>query len=511
MFLKLSKFSLSDEQLKKDFCQMWNEELQKDVDSRNFSRAYDFAMKKRSIRDWCITNYLDFDSESSPRFKEACEAFDKGDILWTFMLIREFASIKQLSPKLKQLTNKRRIFFSDKHMDSVVRRYSARRYMHDLTHNDERAGEAFIKQALDNMRKYEEYKEQGKYLSAYKIAALTDKSNEYVTNIKKYLYYAAARPITSENLQQTLDYFKYAEKYFNFKRRIKGGGHVIVKDIDIIIASIAFMRNGGKMDYDELRRDWHRSIKVYCSESLFGPVCILADYLYQIGEIELEKSTLEMLSRYGESIDVKYKKRYTCIELMNSNSDNFIFRHDRTVPLECVVLHAEKSVNIASLLKECFETKKANSWCLALQQTVKTLTFNNKFFYDDKFLLSIENILGNEFGEYILEYAANTYFSGDVPSHNNRSMIIVTSGKNKFTDFPKIGFMIKFEPISKKYVNVCCCMLYLPDEKYDEDTIKADAEDIKSILNEDTDTRFKTFMEIVENLVWSTVNSLLDK
>lgn len=510
MFPKLSRFSSSDEQLKKDFRKMWNEELQKDVDSRDFSRAYNFALRKYAIRDWCMKNYFDFDSESSPRFKEACEAFDEGDILWTYMLIREFASIRQYSAKLKQLTNKRRAFLSDKRMDSVISRHSVRWFMHDLTQNNTKSAEVFIQNALDDMKMYEELKAQGKFRSAYKIAALTDKSSEYVTCIKKYLYYAAKRPITNENMQQTIDYFKFAEKYFTFKRKLKGGGYVRVKDIDIIIASIAFMRNGGKIDYEELHHDLHRTVKVYCTENLFGPICILADYLYQTGEIEFEKTTLKMLVHYGESINVRYKKRYTCIELINNNSNNFIFRHDRRIPLECIMVNGESS-DIASLLKGCAETKKSNSWCLALKQTVRTFTLNNKFFYDDKFLSTVEGVLDNEFGEYILEYAANTYFSGDDPSHSNRSMIVVTSGKNKFTDFPKIGLMIKLEPISKKYVNVLYCMLYLPDEKYDADTVNSETEYIKSILNNDTDDRFKTFTEIIENLVWTTVNSLLEK
>ena len=228
---------------KAEFLRLWNEELTKDVDRRDFTKAYNFALKKRSIRNLVFTNYLNFESEDSPRFHEACDAFDEGDIMWTFMLIRQFASVPQLKATLKYYTNKCRVFLSDKRKASVISRHSTRWYIPDLMKNF-KAGESFIRSALEDAAAYETLKKEGKYLSAYKIAALTEKTGEYTTNIKKYLYYAAKRPLTEENRQQTEDYFKYVEKYYNFKRRLHGGGNIIVKDIDIITALAAYRHNG---------------------------------------------------------------------------------------------------------------------------------------------------------------------------------------------------------------------------------------------------------------------------
>ena len=108
----------SAEQAKEEFKRLWDEELLKDVDCRDFSKAYNYALRKRSIKDWAMKYYFDFESESSLRFKEACDAFDEGDILWTFMLIREFASVPGHSEKMKHLTNKCRVFLSDKRKES---------------------------------------------------------------------------------------------------------------------------------------------------------------------------------------------------------------------------------------------------------------------------------------------------------------------------------------------------------------------------------------------------------
>ena len=180
----------------REFKRLWNEELVKNVDSRNFTKAYHFANRKRSIKEECMKNYFDFTSESSPRFKEACDAFNDSDVMWTHMLIRQFASLPGHAKLLNHLTNKRRSFLSVKRSETVISRGSVRLYVHNLMKNFEKQAENFVEAALAEMELYKTYYEQGKYKSAYKIAALTDKSADYVTSIKKYLYYVAKRPIT---------------------------------------------------------------------------------------------------------------------------------------------------------------------------------------------------------------------------------------------------------------------------------------------------------------------------
>ncbi len=511
MLFKRNSILKSDVALQNEFKKLWKEELQKDVDSRNFSPLYKFADRKRAIRDWCMKYYFNFSDESSPRFKEACDAFDEGDIVWTFLLIREFATIESLSAELKNLTNKRRSFLSEKRKQSVISRHSARWFMHDISQNNTRGAEAFVEGALSDLNLYEEIKAQGKYKSAYRVISLCDKPAEYPVNIKKYLYYVAKRPLTRSNEQQTLDYFKYAEKYFCFKRKKRDGSYVTVKDIDIIIASIAFMRNGGTVDLNALLQDLHRCVKVYCMESSFAPVCILADYLYEIGEVEMESTTLRLLVRYGEAVSEKYKKRYTCLELINKNSNNFIFRHRRLVPLECVEFLQDGIDGAKKLLQDCIREKDVNAWCISVKHEVRTYELNYRFYYDDKILSTLETVLDNEFGDYVLEYAIETYFSEDKAYNSNRSMLIVTSGRNKFTDFPKIGMMLKLEPIAKKCVNVHFCTLYLPDESYTEEDINRDSKYINDVCTGCAGSRFKTFSEMVENLAWSTINNLLSK
>ena len=90
-------------------------------------------------------------------------------------------------------------------------------------------------------------------------------------------------------------------------------------------------------------------------------------------------------------------------------------------------------------------------------------------------------------------------------------MIIITSGKNQYSDFPKISIMVKIEPITKKFVNVHYCVLYLPEEEYTPEVLEEDAKYLESILNDKTDSRFKTFSMVVENLTWNTVNEMLNK
>lgn len=493
-----------------EFKRLWNDELLKPVDSRDFSRAYNYASRKHTIREICMKTYFNFSSEDSVRFKEACDAFDDGDILWTFLLIRQFASVSVYSTQLKHITNKRRTFLSEKRKDTIITRHSVRSYLHNIMQSSEKKGEDFVKSALAEYALYEKYKSEGKYKSAYKVAALTDKTGDYISNLKKHLYYVAKRPITSENIEETNAYFEYAGKYFNFKRKKKEGGHVVVNDIDIVISMLIFMRNGGNISREELYDNIHRTVKVYCMESVFAPVCILADYLYQIGETEMEKMVLKLLVHYGEAINEKYRKRYTCLELMYKNSNKFIFRHKPHTPLECVVFDDTKD-DFETLLKKCVEEKERNSWCIAVKREFKTYEFSYKYFYDDKLLSTLETILDNEFGDYVLEYSMRTFFSGDNSDDAKHSMIIITSGKNQYTDFPKIGMMVKLEPITKKFVNVHYCVLYLPEDTYTDSEIKNDSEYINSILSETSDSRFRTFSMVVEKLIWNTVNDFLNR
>lgn len=492
-----------------EFKRLWNEELMKIVDKRDFSKAYNFALRKSAIRDTCLKTYFDFDSEDSQRFIEACNAFDEGDLLWTFMLIRQFSSVPGNNSTLKYLTNKRRAFLTEKRKDTIITRHSAHKYLHSIMQSAEKPGEDFIRNALDDMADYEQFKAEGKYKSAYKIAALTEKTSDYAANIKKYLYYAAKRPITPENIEQTKQYFEYAGKYYNFRRKTRDGSHIVVCDIDIIIALIIFMLNGGDVSKDEIIKKIHRTVKVYCSESFFSPVCVLADYLYHIGETEMERMVLKILVHSGETISDKYKKRYTFLELMTKDTNKFIFRHKPYTPLECI--NYDDSKDIKDTLKKLLATKEKNSWCLAIKHTVKTYEFKYKYFYDDRLLSTLETVLDNEFGDYVLEYSMKAYFDGDDSKNAKYSMIIITSGKNQYSDFPKIGIMVKIEPITKKFVNVHYCVLYLPDEEYTDELLEKDSKYITSIVNGDTDSRFKTFSLVVENLVWNTVNDMLNK
>lgn len=492
-----------------EFKRLWNEELMKVVDKRDFSKAYNFALRKSAIRDICMKTYFDFNSEDSQRFVEACKAFDEGDLLWTFMLIRQFASVPGNNSSLKFLTNKRRAFLSEKRKDTIITRHSAQKYLHTIMQTSERTGEEFIENALLDMETYENLKSEGKYKSAYKIVALTDKTSDYAANIKKYLYYAAKRPITDENREQTKKYFEYAAKYYNFSRKTRNGEHIVVCDIDIVISLIIYMLNGGDVSRDEVISKMHRTVKVYCAESFFSPICVLADFLYHLGETEMERIVLKIMVNFGETISDKYKKRYTFLKLMSEDSNKFIFRHKSSEPLECIDYTGESTIE--ETLQTLLETKEKNSWCLAIKHTVKTYEFKYKYFYDDKLLSTLETVLDNEFGDYVLEYSMKVFFNGDDISDAKHSMLIITSGKNLYSDFPKIGILVKIEPITKKFVNVHYCVLYLPDESYSDELLKQDSQYITAIVNDESGSRFKTFSQVVESLVWNTVNDMLNK
>lgn len=492
-----------------EFERLWNEELHKRGEYRDFSKAYDYAMKTSSIREEYIKDYFDFESEDSVRFKEACQALDEGDIYWAFMLLRQFSSISDLSASLKELTNKRRIFLTEDRKESIVARQSVEVFLERIMKSSVRKSEEFVEEALANFDTYVALKEAKKFKSAYRAAVFTDKSTNYVLNLKKYLYYVAGRPITAENMQQTERYFKLIEKYFCFKRKTKDNELVLVDDIDIIISYLIYMRNGGNVAFDDLLKRLHRMVKVYCAENLSSSVCVLADYLHSIGETELEQTTLKQLVMHGQTINDKYKKRYTYLELMSENSNKFIFRHDSKTPLECVIY--KESGELSDFLEKYTKEKAKNSWCLVVKHDVKTYESNSKNFHEDKILSTLETVLDNEFGDYLLEHCVDTYFNGDSRKKAKESMIIITSGRNHYSDFPKLGIMVKIEPITKKIINVHYCVLYLPEEKYTPELLKEDCEYIEKIINDETDSRYKTFSSVIEELVWNTVNDLLTK
>ena len=492
-----------------EFKKLWSEELHKRGEYRDFSKVYDYAMKNSSIREECIKKYFDFDSEDSVRYREACRAFDEGDIYWAFILLRQFSSISSLNSTLKELTNKRRIFLSEDRKESVIARQSVEVFLERITKSSSIKAEEFIEEALSNFDTYEALKEEKKYKSAYKTAVFTDKSNNYVLNLKKHLYYVASRDITEENKEQTEKYFKLIEKYFNFKRKTKDDELVIVDDIDIIIALLVFLKNGGDVSFENLTQRLHRTVKVYCTENLSSSVCVLADYLHLLGETQLEQITLRQLVKNGQTINDKYKKRYTYLELMNENSNKFIFRHNSDAPLECVFYNENESIE--ETLKKHAGIKDNNSWCLVVKHEVNTYESGSKNFQEDKILSTLETILDNEFGDYLLEHSVDTYFSGDDRKKAKESMMIITSGRNHYSDFPKIGMMVKIEPITKKIINVHYCVLYLPEEKYTPELLEEDCKYIETILNEETDSRYNTFSTVIEELVWNTVNDLLSK
>ncbi|MBQ3022365.1 MAG: hypothetical protein IJD91_03445 [Clostridia bacterium] len=504
------KEKISNADAMREFEKLWNEELLKRGEYRDFSKAYDYAIKNASIREECIKKYFDFESEGSVRYKEACHAFDEGDIYWTFILLRQFSSVPSLNATLKELTNKRRIFLSEDRKESVVARQSVEIFLERIMKASSKKSEEFVKDALLNFDAYNALKEQKKYKSAYKTIVFADKANSYVINLKKHLYYVASRNITEENKEQTKKYFELIKKYFNFKRKTKENELITVDDIDIIIALLTYMKNGGDVSPEDLSKRLHRTVKVYCAENLSSSVCVLADYLHLIGETELEQIALRQLVKSGQSINDKYKKRYTYLELMNENSNKFIFRHNSKIPLECIVRN-ESVDTLPEIFKKSVKEKDVNSWCLVVKHDVKTYESNCKNFQEDKILSTLETVLDNEFGDYLLEHSVDTYFTGDSSKKAKESMLIITSGRNHYSDFPKLGVMVKIEPITKKIINVHYCVLYLPEEEYTPSLLEEDCKYIEKILNDDTDSRYKTFSTVVEELVWNTVNDLLAK
>lgn len=492
-----------------EFKRLWDEELHKRGEYRDFSKAYDYAMKYSSIREECIKKYFDFDSEDSVRYREACQAFDEGDIYWAFILLRQFSTISNLGATLKDLTNKRRIFLSEDRKESIVARQSVDVFLERIMKGSVRKSEEYIEGVLANFESYEILKAEKKFKSAYRTVVFADKSTNYVLNLKKYLYYVASRPITAENMKQTEKYFSIIEKYFNFRRKTSDNELIVIDDIDVIIAKLLYLRNGGNVSYEDLSKRLHRTVKVYCAENLSSSVCVLADYLHSIGEIELEKTTLRQLVLQGQTINDKYKKRYTYLQLMSENSNKFIFRHDSDSPLECVSL--KENEELFAFLEKNVKEKAENSWCLVVKHDVNTYESGSKNFQEDKILSTLETVLDNEFGDYLLEHSIDTYFTGDSSNKAKESMIIITSGRNHYSDFPKLGIMVKIEPITKKIINVHYCVLYLPEENYTPELLKEDCEYIEKILNGETDSRYKTFSSVVEELVWNTVNDLLAK
>ncbi len=492
-----------------EFKKLWNDELRKRGEYRDFSKAYDFAMKNSSIREECIKEYFDFDSEDSARYKEACQAFDEGDIYWAFMLLRQFSSISSLNVTLRDLTNKRRIFLSEERKESIVARQSVEVFLERVKKSSSKKSEDFIVEALTYFDNYQVLIDENKYKSAYRAAVLADKSSNYVLNLKKHLYYVASREITDENKQQTERYFNLIERYFNFKRKNKDGGLIVIDDIDVIIAKLIYMKNGGDVSYEDVAKRLHRTVKVYCAESSTSSVCALADYLHFTGETELEQTTLRQLIKHGQTINDKYKKRYTYLELMNENSNKFIFRHAADSPLECVIYN--ENDNLYDFVEKNIKEKESNAWCLVVEHEVRTYESGSKSFHEEKILTNLETVLDNEFGDYLLEHYIPTYFTGDARKKAKDSMMIITSGRNHYSDFPKLGMMVKTEPITKKIINVHYCVLYLPEEKYTPELLKEDCEYIEKILNEETDSRYKTFSSVVEELVWNTVNDLITK
>ncbi len=493
----------------KAFMKLWNEELHKRPEYRDFSKAYDFAMRNSSIREECLAKYFDFDSEDSARYVEACQAFDDGDLYWAFILMRQFSTISPASGTIRELTNKRRIFLSEDRKESIVARQSIEAFLERAKKSAEKKSEDFIVEALANFDNYQALRDAKKYKSAYKTAVLSNKTSNYILNLKRHLYYVAIRGITEENKEQTENYFKLVERYFNFKRKSKDGGLVTVVDIDVIIARLVYMINGGAISYDELSKNLHRTVKVYCAEGFTSSVCALADYLHSIGETKLEQTTLRQLVKHGQSINDKYRKRYTYLQLMNENSNKFIFRHNTLAPLECVIYNT--SDKILDTVKKNVEEKEKNTWCLVIKHDVRTYESANKNFHEDKILTNLETVLDNEFGDYLLEHVIPTYFTGDGKQKAKDSMIIITSGRNHYSDFPKLGMVVKVEPITKKIINVHYCVLYLPEESYTPELLKEDCEYIEKILNEETDSRYRTFSSVVEDLVWNTVNDLIVK
>lgn len=509
LFLKKRSDARLTHSLQQKFKSIWAEALSFEAGSRDFSKAYRYMSKHSEIKNWAFSNYFNFKTEDSPRFKEVCEAINNNDVIRAFLLLREFNTTPLFDLYLADITEKMNVFLSDKRKESVVVRHSVSWYIDDVLSNYSQEGEAFVKKALLKASKFENLVKEEKYKSACKIALLGDEDEDYHIDMKKYLYYVASRPLTEENEKETIDYINFVKKYFSFMRRSLEGELISIVDIDVLIASITFLHKGGKLDEEALKYELELTVKTYCLERLFTPVCLLADYLYSIGEIEYEKIVLVALMYDGETIIEKYHKRYTYLDLIKENSKNFIFRHSPKVPIECISYDREK-ISFCDLVEKNHKIKEKNCWAVVVQQKIEPFELISSYHNTDKILLSIESNLDREFGDYVLEKYVNTYFDAETKDVASNSILIVTSGKNKYTDFPKIGFLVKVEPISQKYINVRYCLLYFPDEEYSQEDCREDSFYIEAILERSDSSRFKTYSKVVEKIVWDTVRSLVE-
>ncbi len=508
-FLKKRENTRLAHTLQQKFKRIWAEALSSEVGSRDFSKAYKFISKHNEIQNWALLSYFNFKSEDSPRFKEVCDAINNNDITRAFLSLREFNTTPLFDLYLANLTGKMNVFLSDKRKESVVVRHSVNWFIDDVLANSSQEGEAFVKKALLNFGRYEELLKEKKYKSASKLALLSEEDEDYASNMKKYLYYVCGRTLTEENAKETVDYINYVKKYFSFMRRSLEGELMQIADIDILIACITFVHKGGKLDEEALKYDLELTVKTYCLERLFTPVCLLADYLYLIGEVDYEKIVLDALMYDGETIIEKYHKRFTYLDLIKENPKNFIFRHSPKTPIECLAYDREKD-DFCKLVESNHTQKEKNCWTIVLQQKIESFELVASYHNTDKILFAIESNLDREFGDYVLEKYANTYFNTESQDIASNSIIIVTSGKNKYTDFPKIGFMVKVEPISQKYINVRYCLLYFPDEEYNEKDCKKDSSYIAAILERSDFSRFKPYSKVVEKIVWDTVRNLVE-
>lgn len=490
----------------KKFQELWSRELFIEVGSRDFSKAYNYIAKRPAIRDWAIEKYFNFVSSDSPRFKDVCDVFDAHYAMRAFLSLLDFDSVPLFETTIKNFVEKRNFFLTEKCTESAVVRHSVNWYIEDVLENHAQEAEAFIKSALEDMKYYKELKEKRDYKSACRIALLTDTPEDYPANIKKYLYYAACRPITEDNLQQTLDYFDYVKKYFSFNQTLENGELLSIMNIDVIICEIAFLNNGGKVNIIKLEEDIIHTVEGYCREHLYTPVFLLIDYLYLIGETTLEMLTLETLFKNEGCVNYKYRKRYSFLKLVYQTSNSFVLRNSSKLPLECII--AKSDDKIPQMLIEASAEKEKHSWCICLKQKIDTVELSSNIRFSDKILNILERVLNNEFGEYAIEGIINTFFNNEFKENAFRSILILTSGENRQVHFPKIGVLIRVEPITKCFLNVSYSILYLPDETRAEKDITADFEYIQSFLNNSDNSIFNSFYKRIETLVWNTVNNL---
>jgi hypothetical protein len=116
----------------------------------------------------------------------------------------------------------------------------------------------------------------------------------------------------------------------------------------------------------------------------------------------------------------------------------------------------------------------------------------------NSYLDTIESIAGNEAGTNWqnvysdlseLDAYVRTNYIGEIDEENLNKFVLA-------------GYLYGIED---KYA------AYLPEEEYTPETIENDAKYLESILHDNTDSRFKTFSMVVENLTWNAVNEMLNK